>query len=122
MKRLSSPRTQMSERYDAIVIGSGYDGAIAASRLGRMKQSDGSGLKVCLLERGREIQPSEYPDTLLEVGKEFQVDLPGHHVGDQTAMFDLHANADMNVMVGCGLGGTSLINANVALVADNRVF
>lgn len=122
MKRLSSPRTQMSERYDAIVIGSGYGGAIAASRLGRMKLSDGSSLKVCLLERGREIQPGEYPDTLFEVGKEFQIDLPGHHVGDQTAMFDLHANADMNVMVGCGLGGTSLINANVALVADNRVF
>ena len=31
------------------------------------------------------------------------------------ALFDFHVNQDMNVLVGCGLGGTSLINANVAL-------
>ena len=28
----------------------------------------------------------------------------------------------MNVLVGCGLGGTSLINANVSLKAEDRVF
>ena len=28
----------------------------------------------------------------------------------------------MNVLVGCGLGGTSLINANVAAEPDHRVF
>ncbi len=122
MKRLSSPRTQLNEYYDAIVIGSGYGGGIAASRLSRMKRGDGSKLSVCLLERGREIQTGEYPDTLLEAGKEFQIDLPQKHIGDLTGLFNLYANKDMNVMVGCGLGGTSLINANVSLKADDRVF
>ena len=38
------------------------------------------------------------------------------------ALFDFHLDGDMNVLVGCGLGGTSLINANVAAVPDDRVF
>ncbi len=122
MKRLASPRTHLKERYDAIVIGSGYGGGIAASRLGRMKRSDGSKLDVCLLERGREIQAGEYPDTLLEAGKEFQINLHDKHIGDYTGLFNLYAGKDMNVIVGCGLGGTSLINANVSLKADDRVF
>lgn len=122
MKRLATPRSQIKERYDAIVIGSGYGGGIAASRLGRMRRSDGSKLDVCLLERGREIQPGEYPDTLFEAGKEFQINLHDKHIGDWTGMFNLYAHKDMNVMVGCGLGGTSLINANVSLKADDRVF
>ncbi len=122
MKRLSSPRTQINNHYDAIVIGSGYGGAIAASRLGRMKTTNGEPLQVCLLERGREIQTGEYPDTLWEAGKEFQIDLPDKHVGDPTGLFDMHVGSDMNVMVGCGLGGTSLINANVSIKADARVY
>jgi choline dehydrogenase-like flavoprotein len=44
-----------------VVVGSGYGGSIAASRLARA----GS---VCLLERGRELQPGEYPDNVIEVG------------------------------------------------------
>ena len=56
MKRLSSPISSLAARYDAIVIGSGYGGAVAASRLSRM------GKKVAVLERGEEIQPGEFPD------------------------------------------------------------
>ncbi|MCC6922843.1 MAG: GMC family oxidoreductase N-terminal domain-containing protein [Nitrosomonas sp.] len=122
MKRLSSPHSRLKERYDAIVIGSGYGGGIAASRLARMKRSDGSRLDICLLERGREIQTGEYPDTLFEAGKEFQINFHDKHVGEWTGLFNLYASKDMNVIVGCGLGGTSLINANVALKADSRVF
>ena len=46
----------------------------------------------------------------------------GRHVGDARALFDFHLDGDMNVLVGCGLGGTSLINANVAAEPDARVF
>ncbi len=55
--------------------------------------------------------------------EEFQLHLPdGKHIGDRTALFDLHQNTDINVMVGCGLGGTSNLNANVSLQAEPRVY
>ena len=43
-------------------------------------------------------------------------------IGSRTGLFDFHVNQDINVFVGCGLGGTSLVNANVALRAEPRVF
>ena len=55
MERLSSPLEDMKDHYAVVVVGSGYGGGIAASRLARAGQS------VCLLERGREIRPGEYP-------------------------------------------------------------
>jgi cholesterol oxidase len=38
------------------------------------------------------------------------------------ALFDIRLGEDVNVMMACGLGGTSLINANVCLAPDARVF
>ena len=35
---------------------------------------------------------------------------------------NFHLNDEISVLVGCGLGGTSLINANVALRVDERVY
>ena len=114
--RLSSPIEKIKEHYHAVVVGSGYGGAIAASRLAR------AGKQVCLLERGREKWPGEYPDTKSEIAREAQFDTLQKHVGSRLAMFDFHVNQDMNVLVGCGLGGTSLINASVALEVDERVW
>jgi cholesterol oxidase len=37
-------------------------------------------------------------------------------------MFDFHVGHDVTVLVGCGLGGTWLINANVALEPSDAVF
>ncbi len=116
MERLSSSIDGIASRYDVIVVGSGYGGAIAASRLAR------AGLRVCVLERGRERQPGEYPDTTLEGVEEMQFDLPGGHVGPRSAMFDFRVNQDITAVVGAGLGGTSIINAGVAIRPDARVF
>jgi len=115
-RRLSSQIADIRDHYDVLVIGSGYGGAITASRLAR------AGRSVCLLERGKELQPGEYPDSLAEAVKEFQLDSEQGHFGSPTGLYDFHANDDMNVFVGCGLGGTSLVNANVALPAEPRVF
>jgi len=116
MNRLSIPLADIKDHYTVVVVGSGYGGSIAASRFARAGQS------VCLLERGREIQPGEYPRTLPEAAKEMQTDLPEAHIGPRTGLYDFHVNKEINVFVGCGLGGTSLVNANVALQAEKRVF
>ena len=81
-----------------------------------------AGRSVCLLERGPERHPGEYPETLPDASYDVQVDGPDGHLGSHTAMFDFRVNPDLNVLVGCGLGGTSLINANVSLPPDPRVF
>jgi cholesterol oxidase len=43
-------------------------------------------------------------------------------LGARTGLYDLRNNAQVDVMVGCGLGGTSLINANVSLEPTAAVF
>ena len=60
MARLSLPIASIRAQYDVVVVGSGYGGSIAASRLAR------AGRSVCVLERGKEQQPGEYPDTFDE--------------------------------------------------------
>ena len=114
--RLATPIENIRSRYDAVVVGSGYGASIAASRLAR------AGQRVCLLERGREFQPGEYPDTTVEALKQFQLDSEHGRVGPATGLFDFHANREIGVFQGCGLGGTSLVNAGVVLPAEQRVW
>ncbi|WGV26140.1 GMC family oxidoreductase N-terminal domain-containing protein [Halotia branconii] len=116
MTRLSSPIENLKNHYTVVIIGSGYGGGIAASRLAR------AGQEVCVLERGKEFQPGEYPNTDTQAVREIQVDLPNKRIGSRTGLYDFHVNRDINVFVGCGLGGTSLVNANVSLQAEPRVF
>jgi len=116
MKRIASPIEQIKEHYPIVVIGSGYGGAIAASRLSR------AGQQVCLLERGKEILPGEYPDKLISAAEHMQVHTDSGHEGSATGMFDFHIHPGISVLVGCGLGGTSLINANISIKPEERVF
>ncbi|MGH9230918.1 MAG: FAD-dependent oxidoreductase, partial [Acidimicrobiales bacterium] len=115
-QRLSLPLDRLGERYEVVVVGSGYGGAIAASRLARLGRS------VCVLERGRELRPGDYPDTPWRALRQLQVRTPRRHLGPRSALFELHADDEVSVMVGCGLGGTSLINAGVALRPPAWVF
>jgi len=77
---------------------------------------------VCLLERGRELHPGEYPDEFHELAEELQVTSPLGTTAHRPGLYDLRIHKDMSVFLGCGLGGTSLVNANVALRAEDRVF
>jgi cholesterol oxidase len=115
MDRLSLSIAQIRDHYDVIVIGSGYGGSISASRMAR------AGKSVCLLEKGREIHPGEYPDRETTAHKEMQMDIEGKHVGSETGLYDFRFNKDINVFQGCGLGGTSLVNANVSLPPEEWV-
>ncbi|MDQ6685365.1 MAG: GMC family oxidoreductase, partial [Pseudomonadota bacterium] len=116
MKPIARPLAEIGSHYTAVVIGSGYGGGVAASRLARAGQS------VCVLERGREILPGDYPNTLGKARADMQVDGERGKLGPADGLYNLHLNPDMLAMVGCGLGGTSLINANVALEMDPRLF
>jgi cholesterol oxidase len=116
MARLSSPIENIKTSYTVVIVGSGYGGSIAASRLAR------AGQQVCLLERGKEFQPGDYPSSLIAATREMQTDFPARHMGPHTGLYDMRVNEEMNVFLGCGLGGTSQLNANVSLRAEPRVF
>ena len=111
---LSKSWDQRKPAYDFVVVGSGYGGAITAARIAQ-SSSNGSP-SVCILERGREWPVGDFPDRLDEV------------IGEQRSsanplgLFELLNYRDISVMKGSGLGGTSLINANVAIVPDEEVF
>jgi cholesterol oxidase len=122
MPRLSSPIADIKATYDVVVVGSGYGGAVAAARLARARTKNGTRLTVCVLERGREFQPGDYPDTAAKVLAEAQIDTPTRHYRSRTGLYDFRVNDEVNVFLGCGLGGTSLINANVALWPEAGVF
>lgn len=134
MARIASPIEQLKNHYTVVVVGSGYGGGITASRMARAVAPNHQEITVCLLERGKEflpgeldkddklIKPGQYPDTEFEAMREVQVDLPHFHSGSRTGLFDLRMNKEINVFVGCGLGGTSLVNANVCIEAEEAVF
>ena len=106
----------MRPAYDAVVVGSGYGGGVCAARLAE------AGLSVCVIERGREVVTGEFPSRLPELRRELQVNGPRSRSGSATGLYDFRLGSDIHVLVGCGLGGGSLINAAVALRPDARVF
>ena len=116
MNRLASDGAALCDRYEAIVVGSGYGGGVAAARLAR------AGLKVAVLERGREYLTGEFPSRFPELRNAMQVTGARLRTGSPTALYDIRLGDDMHVLVGSGLGGGSLVNAGVALKPDPRVF
>jgi cholesterol oxidase len=100
------------QHYDFVIIGSGYGGAITAARItaATPKQS------VCILERGREWEVGKFPDNLGEVVQN------ARNAANPTGLYEFMAFPDISILKGCGLGGTSLINANVAIRPDEETF
>src|SRR5262249_52447722 len=115
-QRLSSPPDAIRPAYDVVVVGSGYGGGVAASRLSR------AGLRVCVIERGREVVTGEFPNRLPELRRELQIVGGKMRSGRRTAPFAVRPGSGIHVLIGCGLGGGSLINAAVGLRPDPRVF
>lgn len=106
---LARSLAQLASSYDVVVIGSGYGGAVMAARLA-------PGRKLALLERGSEWSPASFPSTMLDVLGQFRSGLVPF------GLFDYRIGQTMDVLVGSGLGGTSLINANVVVAADRDAF
>ena len=109
-------------QFDVLVVGSGYGASITAARLSE-KMHPGS--RIAILERGREWVPGTFPDVLKDVTDNSRLKLFGRNKRDlnnPTGLFNVVQCDEISVLSGSGLGGSSLINASVALRADREVF
>lgn len=101
----------MPDRYDAVVIGSGFGGAVTACRLAE------AGYSVLVLERGRRWDASSFPRKPDDAW-----------IWDQTrpelrnGWIDLRVFPAMAVAQGAGVGGGSLIYANISVDAKPDTF
>jgi cholesterol oxidase len=97
--------------FDAIVVGSGFGGSVMAYRLAA------AGKTVCLLERGRAFPPGSFPRTPSTMSRNFWDPSEGLY-----GMFQVWSFDGLEGLVSSGLGGGSLIYANVLLRKDPKWF
>jgi len=100
-----------AEHFDAVVVGSGFGGAVTAYRLAE------AGHSVCLLERGKAFAPNSFPRSPLGMKTQFWDPSEGLH-----GMFNLWSFDNIDAICASGLGGGSLIYANVLLRKDEEWF
>jgi cholesterol oxidase len=99
-------------RYDCVVIGSGFGGSITACRLAQ------AGDSVCVLERGRRWPRTGFPRTPVQVAGEAFWDLAARRFGlIEYSVFDR-----MHVIHGSGVGGGSLHYFNVHIRPPASIF
>jgi cholesterol oxidase len=101
----------MAESFDVVVIGSGFGGGITACRLAE------AGHRVCVLERGRRFAGEDFIDDPADAPK-----LLWHDKVNPGGMFDVRLLRDVSVICAAGVGGGSLVYANVQLRAPAEVF
>ena len=94
----------MSEKFDAIVIGSGFGGSIVSCRLAE------KGMKVLVLERGRRWTSADYPR---KPGDPWVYNV--RHPEKQNGWLDLRFFKRMMVAQSAGVGGGSLAYSSVHL-------
>jgi len=98
----------MRTSYEAVVIGSGFGGSVAACRLAQ------AGRSVVVLERGRRYDTNPFP-------RDWNNPADGWLWPIRQGLFDLKHFSQMMVIEAAGLGGGSLIYANVQLRAHHGV-
>lgn len=97
--------------FDAIVIGSGFGGAITSCRLAE------AGYKVLVLERGRRWEPKTFPRNPNDPWV-----FDPYKPLERNGWFDLRMFKNMTVAQGAGVGGGSLVYANISILAKKATF
>ncbi|MEJ7826039.1 MAG: GMC family oxidoreductase [Solirubrobacteraceae bacterium] len=103
--------TPTAEHFQTVVVGSGFGGSVSAYRLAEAGES------VCLLERGKAFAPNSFPRSPLAMKSQFWDPSEGLH-----GMFNLWSFENIDAICASGLGGGSLIYANVLLRKDEDWF
>lgn len=97
--------------FDAVIVGSGFGGSVMACRLAE------AGLRVCLLERGRAYPPGSFPRSPYRMKKNFWDPSEGLY-----GLYNFWSFHGLDALVSSGLGGGSLIYANVLIRKDEKWF
>src|SRR5215471_7486763 len=100
-----------NEHFDAVIVGSGFGGSVMAYRLAE------AGLRVCLLERGKPYPPNSFARSPFDLGRNFWDPSKGLY-----GLFDPWSFKGSGALVSAGLGGGSLIYANILIRKDPRWF
>ena len=121
----------MENSYEAVVIGSGFGGAITSCRLAKKWP----GGQVLILERGKRYPLGSFARTPHDVAQAFWAlsDEKTHRPkmiqklvekkGDDCyGIFDIRNYKHMDALIGAGLGGGSLIYANVFMIPPDEIF
>jgi cholesterol oxidase len=100
-----------SDHYDAIVVGSGFGGSVTAYRLAQADK------RVLVLERGRPYPPGSFTRSPYRARESFWDPPRG-----LTGMYHYWSFRGIDSLVSAGLGGGSLIYANVFIRKDEKWF
>ena len=95
------------ESFGAIVIGTGFGGAVSAWKLAKAK------VNVLILERGRKYGPGDFPRAPHLLGRNVWSPQNGRY-----GLFDFWQFRALDAVTASGVGGGSLIYANVLLRKD----
>jgi cholesterol oxidase len=105
----ASPDT--TEDFDVVVVGSGFGASVLAFRLAE------AGQRVCVLERGHPYPPGSFPRDPRGLANNLWDPASGLH-----GLFDIWGFRGIESVVSSGLGGGSLIYANVLIRKDEHWF
>lgn len=134
-------RIPVPSEYDSVVIGSGFGGTVVSLAIAKMYKGKNENKRVCILERGQWWISHEIPDSnalrtfLVKNNMPFSTwaypnDIKGMlaAIGNSRAinrvqgLFDLRQLKNVNVIVGSGVGGGSLVYFNITEKPEQVVY